>query len=253
MSARIASIYRYPVKGLTAEERSSVDVAPGGAIPNDRRFALALGSTPVDGSVSDWMPKTNYLMLARNERLALLDTQFDDETDVLTIHRGGRQVARGKLTDKIGRTLIEDFFSAFLGDECRGRPKVVEAASGYALSDHKSPVISLINLASLEDMQRVIGQSPDPRRFRGNLLLSGLAPWGEFAMVGKKFRVGDVVLEIKQRIDRCAATNVNPETATRDLNIPKSLQKAFGHIDCGVFATVVEGGSIDVNVDLSPA
>ncbi len=252
MYATIDSIYRYPVKGLTPEKRDRVEVIKKSAIPNDRRFALALGTTPVDGTVSAWMPKTNYLMLARNERLALLETSFDDETSALTISRGGKQVARGVLTEKIGRTMIEDFFAAFLGDECRGRPKVVEAAPHHVLSDHKAPVISLINLETLGDMARVLGDAPDPRRFRGNLLLGGLEPWSEFDMIGKRFRAGSTLLEIKQRIDRCAATNVNPQTAERDLNIPKSLQRAFGHIDCGVFATVIEGGEIAAGQKLEP-
>ncbi len=244
MSVSVHAIYRYPVKGLTPEEQAAVQVTKSCAISNDRRFAFALGSTPIEGAVSDWMPKTNYLMLARNERMAMLDTSFDDDTDALTIFRGGKQVARGVLTTKIGRTMLEDFFTAFLGEECRGRPKLVEAAEGHTLSDHNAPVLSLINLASLKDMARVLGETPDPRRFRGNILIDGLDPWAEFDLVNKSLRIGDAVVKVKERIDRCAATNVNPESATRDMNIPKSLQQAFGHIECGVFATVEETGRI---------
>lgn len=252
MSIKINSIFRHPVKGLTPEKRTHASLTVGQAIPNDRRFALALGSTRVDGTVSDWMPKTNYLMLARNERLALLQTAYDDETDTLTILREGNQVARGVLTTKIGRTMIEDFFAAFMGEECRGRPKVVEVAAGHTLSDHNSPVISLINPATLEDMARVLGETPDPRRFRGNILLEGCAPWAEFDLVGKRLKIGDAEIEIKERIDRCAATNVNPESASRDMNIPKSLQRAYGHIECGVFATVVGSGDIQTDDSVVP-
>ena len=49
-------------------------------------------------------------MLMKNEKLAQLETSFDDATDALTIKRGGNQIARGVLTQKIGCTLIEDFF-----------------------------------------------------------------------------------------------------------------------------------------------
>ena len=177
MSSTISAIYRHPVKGLTPEKRSEVELSPGQAIPNDRRFALALGSTQVDGTVSEWMAKSNYLMLMRDERLAQLQTEFDDETQTLTVLRGGRQVARGALTQKIGRTMIEDFFQAFMKEESRGRPKLIEAAEGHVLSDHDSPVISMINLASLQDMARVLGSAPDARRFRGNFLIEGMEPW----------------------------------------------------------------------------
>ena len=46
------------------------------------------------------------------------------------------------------------------------------------------------------------------------------------------------------RIDRCAATNVNPASGDVDMNIPLSLRKGFGHIDCGVHAKVIMGGTI---------
>ena len=49
---------------------------------------------------------------------------------------------------------------------------------------------------------------------------------------------------VQQRIDRCAATNVDPETADRDLNIPKDLQRGFGHVDLGVYGCVTAAGRV---------
>jgi MOSC domain-containing protein YiiM len=43
---------------------------------------------------------------------------------------------------------------------------------------------------------------------------------------------------------RCAAVNVDPETAARDLNIPQALMRRLGHADCGVYAEVIAGGTI---------
>jgi len=45
---------------------------------------------------------------------------------------------------------------------------------------------------------------------------------------------------------RCAATNVDPETAARDLEIPPTLSRHLGHMDCGIYAEVIEGGEIGV-------
>ena len=87
MPITIHSIYRHPVKGLTPESLDRVDLSPGNALPNDRRFALALGSTPTGTAATEWMPKTSFLMLQRDERLAQLETQFDDETDTLSVFR----------------------------------------------------------------------------------------------------------------------------------------------------------------------
>ena len=55
---------------------------------------------------------------------------------------------------------------------------------------------------------------------------------------------GKVRLKVVKRIVRCAATNVDPVTAARDLNIPKTLMQTFNHMDCGIYAEVIEGGDI---------
>ena len=45
---------------------------------------------------------------------------------------------------------------------------------------------------------------------------------------------------------RCAATEVDPDTGIRDLAVPQALMDNFGHVDCGVYAEVVEAGPIAV-------
>lgn len=44
---RIEKIYRYPVKGLSAEALEAVALMPGEMLPHDRRFALAQGMRPL--------------------------------------------------------------------------------------------------------------------------------------------------------------------------------------------------------------
>ena len=248
----VNSIYRYPVKGLTPEALETAELTPGQAIPNDRRFALALGITRTEMAATKWIPKSNFLMLQKNERLAQLETHFDDETDTLSVFRGGKQVARGKLTDRIGRGTIEGFFDAFMTDEARGRPKLMEATDARVFSDHNAPVISILNLASVKDVERVTQEPVQPRRFRANIWLEGTAPWHEFEWIDKQITIGDVRLTVTARIDRCAAINVNPKTAERDQNIVKALQMGFRHIDVGVYARVETAGTIRPGDTLIP-
>ena len=51
-------------------------------------------------------------------------------------------------------------------------------------------------------------------------------------------------LKVVNRIVRCAATNVDHLTGIRDLNIPKTLVRALGHGDCGIYAEVTAAGKI---------
>jgi len=244
MTVTVARICRYPVKGLTPETLDAVALTAGRGLPDDRRFAIALGSTPVDGATIKWMPKTSFLTLLKYEKLAALRTRFDGATGALVIERGGRPVARGVITGRLGRAVIEEFFDAYMGTQARGRLKLVEAAAGEVLSDCRTPVVSIINLASVHDLERVTAAPVDPLRFRGNLFIDGGDAWAEFGWVGREITVGGARLKIEERIGRCAATSVDPETAVRDLNIPASLQRGFRHADMGVYATVVEGGPI---------
>jgi uncharacterized protein YcbX len=85
-----------------------------------------------------------------------------------------------------------------------------------------------------------------PLRFRANLYVSGWPAWHEFDLLGRTLAIGDARLKVVKRIVRCAAVNVDPETAARDLNIPQTLMRRLGHADCGIYAEVVAGGAIGV-------
>lgn len=253
MTISVTHIRRYPVKGLSPDEMEAVDLVTDLGMPWDRRFALAHESTRFDPEDAQWLPKTSFLMLMRNARLAKLETRFDEASRTLTIYRQGRKVVSGDLGTPVGRAMIEDFFSAYLAKEAAGKPRLVEGPSGHMFSDHKNRVLSLISLDSIRDLERVVGRPIDPVRFRGNLYLEGGLPWQEFSWVGKEITVGGVRIEVTARIDRCAATNVDPATGERDMNIPNALKRGFGHIDFGVYARVVEGGRLSVGDTLSPS
>ncbi len=243
MTASITLIDRHPVKGLNAESLSRVALTPGEGLPHDRRFALAHGSTVFDTQAPEWRPKTQFLMLMRDEKLAQLRIAFDEASGVLAIHRAGKQVVHAKATEPLGRSLIEQFFAGFLGPAVRGAPRLLEAP-GHMFSDVPEKCLSLINLASVRDLERVMGTAVDPARFRANIYFEGAAAWAEFDWIGKEIAIGAARLQVSARIDRCAAINVNPETAARDMNAIKALQRGFGHIDMGVYAKVLGGGEI---------
>ena len=70
MTARLESIYHYPIKGLSAAPMASAQLSPGETLPNDRRFAIAHGSTKFEPADPQWLPKDTFLMLAKYEKLA---------------------------------------------------------------------------------------------------------------------------------------------------------------------------------------
>jgi uncharacterized protein YcbX len=251
MPITLAQIYRYPVKGLTPEPLTRVALTPGFGLPHDRRFALAHGTTSFDPVAPAWMPKTKFLMLMKNERLALLRTRFDEASGVLTILRDGKIAASADITVASGRAIIEDFFASYMHGETSGRPKLLEAPR-HIFSDVARKVVSIIGLPSVRDLERVIGSVVDPRRFRANFYLEGGDPWQEFDWVEREFQIGPVRLRGVKPISRCAATNVDPESGDRDLDIPSALKASFRHVNTGIYADVLEGGSVAPGDVLAP-
>lgn len=243
MAITVVDICRYPVKGLNAESLERVSLAPGEGLPHDRRFAIAHGSAQFDREAPKWLAKTNFFMLMRDEKLAQLHASFNTETGKLTIERAGRPVVIADPTDLLGRTLIAEFFSGFLAGSAPGAPKLLEA-EGHMFSDTQEKLVSIVNLASLRDLERVLRKPVHPLRFRANIYIDGAEPWQEFAWTGSKVRIGAAGLEVRAPIERCGATNVDPESAERDLNIPRVLQLGFRHARMGVYAAVTEAGEL---------
>ena len=240
---RLSALYRYPVKGLTPERLERVSLAAGATMPFDRAYAIENGKGRFDPEAPRHLPKINFLMLMRDERLATLRSKFDDATETLTIFRDGRQVARGQLTTKLGRQLIEQFIAGYMKSELRGAPKIV-SAPGHSFSDVAAKCVHVVNLASVRELERVLGRAVDPLRFRANLYLEGLERWAELAWLDKEIRIGPVKLSVFARTVRCEATNVDPNTGARDMAVPASLLRTLGHSDFGVYAKVVEGGEL---------
>jgi uncharacterized protein YcbX len=181
----------------------------------------------------------------RDERLAGLRSHFEDSTNLLTISENGRAVARGDLETAEGRTAIEAFFATNFTHELQGPPKVI-SGGGHSFSDVARKVVSIINLGSVAAIENVVGRPVHPLRFRANLYVSGWPAWHEFELLGQTLAIGEARLKVVKRITRCAAINVDPESAARDLEIPPAMMRRLGHAECGIYAEVIAGGTIGV-------
>ncbi len=241
---RLAALYRYPVKGLSPEPLGAADLRSDGYFPGDRLFALENGPSGFDSAAPAHQPKIKFLMLMRNGALAGLATRYDSAADVLKIAQDGREVARGDLRSAEGRQAIEDFLTGFLGSEIRGPVRLLAAPDGFRFTDSKAGFVSLVNLASVAAIGAAQNAAVDPLRFRANLYVEDMAPWAEAALPGRTLAIGGVRLEILKMTDRCAATGVEPGTGRRDMDLVQTLRANFGHIDCGVYARVAQGGRI---------
>lgn len=238
---RIEYLYRFPVKGLTAEALEMAEVEKGAAIPWDRAFALAQGDAGFDPASPEWRHKQHFLCLMKNASASRLFSFFDPKSGMLAIRApDGSAVMENALTEA-GRERIGAFLTGYMGEEARGTPRF-HYVPGHVFGDQRNPVVSLINLASLRDYEGKVGGRRHRRRFRANVWFSGATAWAEREWIGREIQMGGAVLRIVKPTTRCPATEVNPETGERDANPVEELRHLYGHVELGVHAEVVEGG-----------
>lgn len=248
MTVTLHALTRYPVKGLSGEPLDSVTLEAGQGFPDDRRFGFARPDSGFDPAKPRPLSKFRFYMLARDARLALLDSAYDDDTDELTLTTPDAS-ARFDISTDVGKQGASAFIKTFLELPDGEMPELFEA-SPHRFTDvsvdsaEMMNAVSLINLDSVQAFAANIGREVDPRRFRGNILITGLPPFAELEHVGRQILVGNTRLSVLSRTQRCAATTVNLATAQRDITVPKLLQQQYGHMDMGVYCEVLEGGTI---------
>ncbi|MCP1244133.1 MOSC domain-containing protein [Acetobacter lambici] len=249
MHGKIERLYNYPIKGLSAQPVEQALLRPGDGFPDDRLFGFARHDSGFDQNDPQPLPKDRFVVQVKEERLAGLVTHFDSRTRHMRILVKGNVVFERLLIDGDAIRAAENFIATMFDLDEATRPTF--ACSGVhrftdvsVVSKELMNAISLINLDSVRDMEERIKAPIDPLRFRANVYFSGWPAGRELEMVGRTFRLGAARLRVMMRTRRCAATEVDPTTARRDLQIPRLIMQNYGHADMGIYAEVIEGGEI---------
>ncbi|AYV46657.1 MOSC domain-containing protein [Caulobacter flavus] len=244
MHAKVASLYRHPVKGFTPERLSGATLEAGACFPCDRLYAVEDGPSGFDADAPAHLSKMKFTVLAKIPAVARARTAYDEATGVLTASAEGLAPFSGDLDDADGRRGFEAWLAALLGDEAKGPLRVLEGPGAHRFMDSKSGFVSIVNLASVRDLAEKVGRPVDPLRFRANLYVEGWPAWVENGWTGRTVRVGAASAQVLKPIVRCAATHVDPVTAERDIEVVKALFDNYGHMFCGIYLDVTEGGAV---------
>lgn len=247
----ITALYKYPVKGLTGQKLDTLKLVAGEGIVGDREIAIARTTNAFDPLAPRAIPKTQFLMLARDEGLARLSSEFDDELQQLTIREGHQIRLKASVATPAGQNEIAGFFSAYLNKDGL-EPRVVRAPAHKftdisVISPEKMRAISLINLASVRALAEAIGKPVDIRRFRANVYFDTGTPWEEFDWLKRPLAIGPARAKCVMLTKRCPATEVNPDTGERDIALPVELRNHFGHGDMGIYAEVETSGAVRID------
>jgi uncharacterized protein YcbX len=242
---RVEHIYRYPMKGLSAEAMEEVALAVGEGLPHDRRFAFAQGDSAFDPADPKWLPKRNFACLMMNAVVAKVQAAFDPVTNTMALRGPEGMPLRAPVDTEAGRAALAAWLTDFMGEDARGALRFAEVP-GHAFTDIAPKAVSIIGLNSVAALSAKMGVALDPLRFRANIYVSGGLPFAELDWVGQEILLGGARLRVFKRTQRCAATEVNPATAERDAKPPRALREHYGHADLGIYAEVLEGGRVAV-------
>lgn len=240
MSWRLAQIWRHPIKGIGAEPLDRTELEAQRPLPLDRAWAvLEQGGETGEG----WRSCRNFLRGAKGPSLMAITARIDGK---------GIHLSQPDLPDLLivpgdpaAAQVLFDWLAAIYPDSRKPAAALVKSPP-EGMSDAPFASVSILNLASLRALSQRLGQTLDPRRFRGNLWLDGLAPWEEFDLLNKTLQIGTAQLDIIERIGRCRATEANPDTGRRDAATLRALEDGWGHTDFGVYAMVRAGGPVAV-------
>jgi uncharacterized protein YcbX len=210
---RVLELWRYPVKSLQGERLDSVAVT-GDGLEGDRRFAIYDVETGL-GLTARRVPE----LLFASARL------HDDGSVDITLPDGSVARHDGALSAWLGRRVV--LRSVDAGVPRRYESPVVdfkheterdwapyEGAPG-AFHDSPEARVSLVSTATIGEWDR--------RRFRSNVLLAGD---GEDSLVGSPVTLGDAVIEVGMRIERCVMTvRPQPGGIDRDLQVLRTIAR----------------------------
>jgi uncharacterized protein YcbX len=240
---RIESLWRHPVKGFTPERLGQATLSAGGFFPCDRIYAVEDGPSGFDPDAPAWITKQRFTVLAKIAEVARVRTAYDEASGVLTVDAEGRETLRAPLTEPKGRETFAAWLTDFLGEETSGPLKVLEAP-GHRFTDHPLGAVSIVNLASVRDLEARMGRPLNPLRFRANIYVDGWPAWIENEAQDAVVALGPVTGRVFSTIVRCAATHVEPATGERDMDVVGALHAHYGHMLCGIYISILKGGRL---------
>lgn len=248
--AAITALFRYPVKGLSPDPLDHVALQTGRGFPADRQYALTTGAMKFDPADATPWPKTRFIVLAQYAALAKLRTRYlDDAAQTFTVSRDGTELWRGSLLEAKARASLAAFMADKAGMSLPGQPEFA-ARPDWQFTDVSVTsatymrAVSLNNLASVRDFSKLVGRDVEAIRFRGNIYFDGGPAWEEFEWLDRDIAIGPVRARVLKRIKRCPATEVNPNSAERDFDVPRELIRQYRHADMGIYAEILTPGEI---------
>ena len=240
----IENIFRYPIKSVGSEELKKTFLKKGSTVPWDRTWGICINKSQSDNH--DWIPPKFFARCYNFKLFSAISNVFDEAT--------GKMILKHPLLKDLEFNLFHDkdfnnlmIWLQNLSKENFPQPKNLLLSKKNGFTDTNYPSISLNFTSSLNDLSGFSGFEISKGRFRGNIWINGTNPWIESELIGKKIKVGKVVLEVIEPILRCRTTEFSEESGFKDVDTLKILYKLNSNLNFGLYCKVLKDGIISIN------
>ena len=254
---RVTALSTTPVKGLRIAARERLELERAGARGDRAFYLIDARGRMINGKHSG----------ALNGIVAELDggdeltLTFPDGQVVSGTPEPGEEVQTRFHSRPRAARLVAGPFSQAISRHTGEELRLVCAADEVSAIDRGARgAVTLISRGSLERLAEVAGEpTVDARRFRMNVELDGIAPFGEDAWIGRKVRIGGAVVRPRGHVGRCIVTSRHPVSGAIDLptldllrsfrsGAPTTEPLAFG-----VYAEVLRPGTVELGDEVALA
>jgi uncharacterized protein YcbX len=250
----VARLSVAPVKGLALHHPERIRLDEHGVATNRRFYLVREDGRLFSGLHFGPLVQVGAVWDEDGDRLSLT---FPDGTVVEETVRLGEQVDTDFWKNRVVSGRVVEGPWAVALSRYAGRSLLLLKADEPGGGRDVEPV-TLVSEASVEELGRRAGRDGvDARRFRMLVDLAGCAPHEEDSWTGRRVRLGEAVIEVLGPVPRCATTTRDPASGLRDFDALRAIDAYRGRrdgtkIDFGVYARVLEGGSVRVGDPVEP-
>jgi len=221
---RVAGVWRYPVKSMAPEQVPGADLSWHG-VSGDRRWAFIREASQASGF--PWLTIRDRADMVRYRPRFDRPEQADRSPVVVTTPSG----AEYDVTDPA--------LAAELGAGVR--------ALKLDRGTFDTLALSLITTQTIAGLGRLAGRPLDVRRFRPNVLIDApdAGDFPEDGWTGCTLGMGDALVRVDGRDQRCIVVNVDPATGAEDPVVLGTIARRR-QTRLGVYATTVRPGHVAV-------
>jgi MOSC domain-containing protein len=221
---RVAGVWRYPVKSMAPDAVPSAEVSWHG-VTGDRRWAFIQERSEASGF--PWLTIRDRADMVRYRPRFDRPEQANASPVVVTTPTGAEL------------DVADPALAAELGDGVRA----VKLDRGT----FDTLPLSLITTQSVASLGLLVGRPLDMRRFRPNVVIdahdANAIP--EENWTSCTLRIGDALVRVDARDQRCIVVNVDPTTAQPDPIVFRTIARRR-KARLGVYATTVRPGRVAV-------